>query len=228
MDSGVIAKVETEQPLEDYQETVPLNEEQPFEEVRQSIEVRSEIELDNNRIAQVGRAAIEDLRENDVSQIQEDGSITTGTKIEKYTKFTNFVYVPGSFLAVENGSGDFLFDVLNTRTDHQIARVDINLNQYANAHEEALIWKLGFKDRGGHAENGVVYGEDIIQDTEVGEILGASDKNQLGLVYNFESQKIKPFVTESSYVEVYQPSNFDTKDFIQFIESDILPFIRKR
>ena len=228
MRAGVIAVVESDELLNEFQNEVLLNDDRSFSNLKQSIQIRQELELDDGRHAQIGRAAIEDIHEVENVTINESGEISTRTIEEKFTRYTEFVFVSNSFISVESSSGEFLFDLLNNQLGIDVNRVDINLDKLASDHEDALTWKVGFNDRGSNAENGIVHGDDVFQDPEVGDVLGASNKNQLGLEYEYRSDIIKVFLTESSYIEVYQPSNYDTKDFVQFVENEILHLTQKR
>ncbi|WP_159899178.1 hypothetical protein [Salinirussus salinus] len=222
MQAGVIASVETTSPIKNYRQKVSVDDHPRFDSLEQCIEIRQEFSLEDGRTAQVGRAAIEDLRNRESTNITDGGEIVQREQEEKYTRYTEFLHVSGSFLMVRSSTGTFLFDLLNNHTDKQINVSNIRVNEFTDEHPQALVWKVGFRDRGNNAENGIIHGDGVMQDTEVGDILGTSDKNQVGLVYDFNSESIKMFITEGGYVEIYQPSNYDVKDTIRFVESELL------
>ncbi|WMT09796.1 hypothetical protein NP511_09240 [Natrinema thermotolerans] len=224
MESGVIATVDGPRSLEEFHDSVPLDNDAPFAESERCIEIRSELTLESGKPIYQGRAAIEELSEQEVSEISSDGTVSSSTTVNKETKYTEFLFVPDSFIAVENSAGTFLFQLLNVKTDHSVTPTNIDLNGYLLDHDDALVWKLGFKDRGANAENGVLHGHDLLEDQEVGGVLGQTEKNQIGIEHSFDSESVKVFLTESGYIDVYQPSSYDSKEFVNYILDEVIDF----
>lgn len=82
---------------------------------------------------------------------------------------------------------------------------------------------MGFYGHEGPAENGVVHGESVLEDSVFGEALESSKKNQLGLKIDHDGREFKMAITRSGYVEVYQPANLDTAEFAAFVRDEVLP-----
>lgn len=224
MESGVIALVDGPETLSEFHDSMPFDNDAPFSKSERSIEIRNTQKLENGKELYQGRAAKEELTERDSTEINSDGSITASTTIEKDTRYTEFLFVPDEFVAVESSAGTFLFELLTHRTPHTIVSIKFDLDGYLLDNDDAFVWKLGFKERGANAENGVVHGYDLLEDQEVGNILAPTEKNQLGLECSFNSDKIKLFLAESGYVDVYQPSNYDSKDFASLILDELLQY----
>jgi hypothetical protein len=221
MKSGVIAEAHGTGNVNDFYETVTPESER-FDELEQCVEVTENIQLSDGREAQLGRAAIQDL--NDIEDIHiDEGTIRRYEAPEKVTLYTDFLYVPDSFITVSSGSGIFAFNLIDSKFSISIDMVEFDLDDYVEQHPDADPWKIGFYDRIGNAENGVVHGEQLLKDSNVGDVLGTSKKNQVGLEYNFEGHLVKTFVVQSGYVDVYQPSNFETSEFVNFVETELLP-----
>ncbi|AZQ14517.1 hypothetical protein DOS48_06545 [Halorubrum sp. PV6] len=70
-----------------------------------------------------------------------------------------------------------------------------------------------------------MYGENVFSDDEIGEVLERSQLNQLGLQFERDGQIIKTTMSESGYVEIYQPSNFESEDYAEFILNDLTSFM---
>jgi len=214
-------------PIESY-----TSERQVDEETKLTVclEIRDTNETERGYILQKGRAAIQELgtetriridEKNDSINVVEDTNVVN-------TKYTEFVLVPGEFVAVESGNGVFAFRTIAAQTDAaKIKRANIDLDSLAASYEiesseSAIPWQLGFYGSGGSAEKGVLYGDDVISDAEFGKLVANLPKNQLGLEIDDE-EGIKMTATESGYVQVYQPSNYDSKDFSEFVLDHILP-----
>ena len=85
------------------------------------------------------------------------------------------------------------------------------------------IWKVGFYETHKLAENGVVHGNSLLSDEDIGTVLNNSKKNQLGIDYSFNGQPVRVFIAESGYVEIYQPNNFSSMEFATYIRDQIIP-----
>jgi len=222
MKAGIIATVEEEtDEIESFEEEILLPDHEVYSSIKQCVQIRETIELADNRVARVGRAAVDEISTSEKADI-ENGEIRVTEKPEMVTKYTEFLLVQGSFIAASSSSGRFVFDLISTHTGSEITPVEFDLNGFIEDRESADPWKVGFENRTGNAENGVVHGEELLRDGELGNALNNSKKNQIGLEYNSDGHLLKVFVTKSGYVEVYQPSNYDSREFIKFIESDLL------
>lgn len=191
-------------------------------ELSQCIEVQRTQTTDNGLTVQKGRAATQQLDEQESVEIV-DGSIRVQSRSQPVTKYTEFVAVPGRFIAVSNGGGTFAFDLLGANT--AIERAEIDLDSYfetQQAENDATPWKAGFYGHLGNAEKGVVYGEGVLDDSDFGGAVASSQKNQIGLSYSQGDELMKVSVTESGYVEVYQPSNYEESEFAEFVVEDVL------
>lgn len=227
MKAGIIATVDGQtDAIESFEEEVQIPDHEVYSSIKQCVQIRETLELADNRVAQLGRAAVDEISTNEKAEI-ENGEIRVSEKPEMVTKYTEFLLVPGSFIAASSGSGRFVFDLISSHTGSEISPVEFDLNGFIGDRESADPWKVGFENRTGNAENGVVHGEELLTDGELGNALTDSKKNQIGLEYSSDGHLLKVFVAKSGYVEVYQPSNYDSREFIDFIESDLLHHISK-
>ncbi|MFD1647377.1 hypothetical protein [Haloarchaeobius litoreus] len=176
-----------------------------------------------NRVV-VGAAARE-------RNLEDTGYTIRGTEIEEVsdegtiTEYTEFLTVPGEFVVVSSGDGSFAFDLIGRVGEADIERATIDLDGYIGSVESAEAWKVGFYDHDGQADNGVVYGDDILGDGEFGGVVDQARLNQLGVTYESQSgETVKLDITESGYLNVYSPG-FDSLEFADFIAGSIAPFI---
>lgn len=92
-------------------------------------------------------------------------------------------------------------------------------------YEDTALWQAGFYDRLGTAQKGVVYGEDVLDDEDIGDPLRDAQINQLGLEYEYDGDQMKITLTESGYIEVYQPSEFDSGEFATYLQNQIRQYV---
>lgn len=177
-----------------------------------------------------GQAATQEVEdETSVSVDRETGEIVVHDEPIKKGKHTRFVAVPDEFVAVKSGSGTFVFDILSFEYNISgVNRAEIDLNSYAERYytaEGVDPWQVGFYGNIGNAEKGVVYGEDVFSDDEIGEVLERSQLNQLGLQWEEDGYILKTTMSESGYVELYQPSSYGSTEFSEFILNKVYEFM---
>lgn len=198
------------------------------EKLRQQYEFESPRNTKTGITFYPGRAAIERIEEKDYIDFKEGGIIATQRE-EKTQYYTEFVLVQDNFVIVESSAGEFLFDLLATQTGTEVERANIDLYDLLehSANFEPDPWQVGFYGNDGKAEKGVLYGSNILEDSDVGKTLKNTKKNQIGLeILNEEDVNIKFTATESGYLEIYLPDNYDTSEFIDFISNFILPNLK--
>lgn len=223
MKAGVIAEIESKGTLDSLTESTQLPDDHRFDQLDRCIEIRGKMTTDSGLTVQHGRAAFEDLADEENVVISDDGTISTRNQSKKVTKYTEFIFVPDEFVVVSNNSGRFLFDILRSHTTNDVQTVYLDLDEFYQLHEDGMTWKAGFDARDGRAENGVVHGNNVLADSDIGGVIASSSKNQLGMDYSYQGNSVKVFLARSGYIEVYQPSNYDISDFAQFVSDEVLP-----
>jgi len=225
MTSGKISIVESEHSeLEALYNEVSAGD-TPFESFSETLIIDEEIHLDNNRTAYKGRAAVEDVDEVQQKKVLGQGQIEYQETLEKIVRTTEFLFIPDSFLIVENTAGEFILPLLNRNTEHSVFDAKIDLYGYSSEFEDVNHWKVGFEERTDSAENGVIHGDKILQDPEIGNLLGKTQKNQIGIEHPMADDIAKVFVTKSGYLELYQP-DLTTREFIQYLESNVIQHLK--
>ncbi|NUC72514.1 hypothetical protein HTZ84_09370 [Haloterrigena sp. SYSU A558-1] len=221
MQRGIIGLVNGDfSSLDTFRETT----EQNGFKLKRGIDIVRSGTLSNGQPVLIGRAGIEEVITKDEISINES-RIGFKETSETSTKYTEFVAIPGDFVVVDSGSGSFAFDLIGRQADCLISRAEIDLQQFYAAMRDynPNVWKLGFKGLGSQTQNGVVYGNDVTSDGGFGETLDETDKNQLGLSYTSEGDGIKMMITQSGYIEIYTPSNYEPEEFAEYIASKAIP-----
>ncbi|PSP37904.1 hypothetical protein BRC71_07955 [Halobacteriales archaeon QH_7_65_31] len=219
MKAGVIGLVDGNfDELESFSETFTQDD----TELSRCVEVRQTQVTDSGVPVQTGRVATQKLDEQETVEIN-DGQISVYETPDVTTLYTEFVSVPGEFVAVSSSSGIFAFDTIGRRTNTNIQRAELDLDSYAESRPESSPWKVGFYGHLGEADNGVVHGTSVLEDSDFGNVLQDAKKNQLGLEFTRDSEVMKITMADSGYVEVYQPSNYDSAEYAEFVVEEVLP-----
>jgi hypothetical protein len=170
----------------------------------------------------VGYQSTTDIRTH---TIDHDGNVVVDEdRTDIVTSVTDIVYVPDELLLTESLDDEYAHDVVEGAFNGSINSARINLSAFAESLSDVTFWMEGFYDRDAPVDAGTAFGQ-IDEDDEIRRILSESEKNQLGVTdldYNGRNLKIR--ITESGYVEVYQPNDVDTVEFTQFIEDCVLPY----
>jgi hypothetical protein len=197
-------------------------------EFREILKVNQEYKnLSNKTIGYFGEAAIEKPVSREETVVDDSGNISTETTQETVWNHTEFLLSPGEFVVIGNSDGLFLTDLIGQQADTMLERASVNLDAYLkNERSEASTWKYGFFGRDQNARKGTIYGDDLLDDGDIGRVLIDNSINQVGLTYERNGQQMKTSVTRSGYVEVYQPSEFDDVDYIEYLSDEISPYIR--
>lgn len=225
MQSGKLALLNSEvENLEDEVFEYTLPEKSPFDSVISSVRVDEVLSLNRGVKCIVGRAAQEDVERTESEEIESDGQISENKTAQKITRTTQFLLVPDVFLLVGSSSGEFLFPLLNEETNHSAYPAEISVDGFASDHDSAEYWKVGFTGRGDGAENGVVHGDTVFSDSEIGDVVGSADKNQLGVNFEYNGELLKLFVTESGYIDLYGTQ--ESAEFAEFMMDVIMPYTR--
>ncbi|MFP8955121.1 hypothetical protein ACLI4Y_00185 [Natrialbaceae archaeon A-CW3] len=219
MKAGVLGLVDgTFKVVDSFTETVS----EDGHELEQCLTIDRVFSLPGGDMAFEGRAAIDAVVNETVTSI-ENGDIHVAEQEEIVTRYAEFVGVPGEFVAVSSGDGTFAFDLIGKETATDIERVSLDLDEFFTAHADATPWKAGFFGTGQNGTNGVFHGEDLRDNMD--SILADSRLNQIGLSYEFDGGDVKMTATRSGYVEIYQPSSFDSTQYLEYLREEIIPHL---
>ena len=177
--------------------------------------------LQGDLVLQGGEAVTESVAEVSIPSV-DDGTITTTEDYQKTFLYTEFLAVPGEFIIIDGTDGEFLFDQLTSYTDGFVSRATVDLDSYAESRPNADPWECGFSGASGNIDSGTVYGEDVTDDLNMGDVLESSDKNQLGLEFEYEGRDIKMEVSRSGFIRILEPS-MQQGTFVEFIKDEIQP-----
>lgn len=227
MEAGVIALLSSDKAgLDNKISKTKLPDSSPFNTLTTTLRVNDELTLKGGVSAYVGRVGQEDVEKSETTSITEEGEIVSDKKPEKITRTTRFLLIPDEFVAVETSSGEFLFPFLNEETSHSAFPAEFSLDSFAEDHPDAEYWKAGFTDRGDGAENGVLHGDTVFEDSEFGNVIVNSVKNQLGIKIEYDGKLSKLYLTKSGYVNYYGAD--ETNRFAELILDELMRYTQMK
>lgn len=209
-------------------EEFPLTEHRRGETLRKSLRVgAAKTDFAGNAVVE-GQAAHQDDATVKRVDIDDDGRIVEREEeIEKITETAEFLSISGEYVVAQSTQDDWLFPLVGTATDTTIKEAQIDMDGLIEANPEAHYWMAGIYNRPGDVESSEGFGEgDVFEDEEFGEEYRKSDKNRIGMEFEFEDRDMKIIVTESGYVQVYRPSDFTSLEFKRLIDEVIWPHVQ--
>lgn len=205
----------------------------PDTEVRSGLELHrtlslrgSETDLRGNEVT-LGQAGRQEVATEKTYDIEPDGTIVSdGERKDKVTDIADFIYVEDEYVVTESTKKEFAFSLLAKAIGAEVTNAGINMNGFIEAHQDARFWMAGYYNHTGEPTSGDGYAEgDLFESDEFREVFDESDKNRIGVEFEFETEQIKLLLTEGGYIQVYRPSDYDTLQFKRLIDEEILPYV---
>lgn len=222
MRAGVLGVVDGSfEMVDSYAETVT----EGGRELDRRLEIDRVFSLPSGGMAFQGRAAAERLTSSRDAAI-EDGGITVTEGTDVTTEFTEFVGVPGEFVAVGSGAGTFAFDLVGAETNTSIERATLDLEGVLGDHDAARPWRVGVSGDEDGGVNGTFHGEDLRASRDLPALLDGATLTQLGLAYGHDGDEVKMTASRSGYVEVYQPTSYDAEAFLEYVRDEVLGHVQ--
>jgi hypothetical protein len=209
----------------------------PVVESKQGVEVRSTLELgetetdlSGHRVVK-GQAAKQDTAMVKTYSITDAGGIDAeADDVRVVTDVADFMCVSGEYIVAESTEKSFVFDLFEAATGTHVEPITIDVESLIRTYRDdesdadAKFWMGGFHNRPGDVDAGDGYGDgDIFEDEGLGDVMWESEKNRIGMEFEFQGERIKVMVTESGYAEVYRPSDFGALRFSRLVEDVLLP-----
>lgn len=216
--------------LDEFRATIGLPEQAPVDTVSEGIDIRDSQRTEGGVLIQSGDAAAEELVEDEVTQIT-DNRISNRTEEAVSANFGTFTYSSDGTLIVEGG-GSFIPQIISEHTEISAQSSKIDINSYfeflrsTHGPDDVNVWKVGFEEERTNADNGVLHGSDLMNDSELTQLLESSKKTQLGVEFQFRGERIKLYVAESGYFDIYEPTNYPDKQVIEFLQDQLIQFTK--
>ncbi len=153
--------------------------------------------------------------------------ITDGVEVLD-TGWSNFWLTNKSFILINKKLAKVkVFEIISNGlfgTPENIDPISFNIEEISIAHPRQ--WLGGFRDREGNIHSGTFYGEDILNDMEMGTpYQRTTNKNQVGIFTEYFGPEIKIKVTRQGYVLIYRNLNEDPQIAFEFIRDELNGYI---
>lgn len=219
MQAGVIGVVDGSFDVVDtYADTVREGD----TDLRRCLEVDRVFSLPSGDAAFAGRAAREYRRERETARF-EGGSVTVSEEPQVATRHTPVAGVPGEFVVVGSGQGEFAFDLVGADTGTAVERATLDLDAFFDRRGDATPWKVGFRHADGDGVSGALHGGDLREDHDLDAVLDGATLTQVGLEYDYDGRALKMTAARSGYVEVYQPRDLDVGTYLAYLREELAP-----
>lgn len=180
--------------------------------------------------------------EEDEYFVDDEGKIRTRTTLDNIVQdYTNFVAVPApesgshnGYVLVDSSSGTFAFQMIGRQTAGRIRTAELQLGSFYLDREDTFSAQTSGGPTGvPGAGKMTAWGSDVLDTEEVGKHLRSAAHsdvlNQLagGYVYEKDDDSGHPYevnMSESGYVEVWDPNDLTTAEFLRWVRAEVLPY----
>lgn len=185
------------------------------------------IDLGGDTIARHGRAAQQQLKEKEMPDVETGGDIRIQREHKPEWEWTEFWVVkkdnPGNFAVVRNSDGTFGFELLADATGANIDQVQFDLEEIRR--DFPGQWVGGFEERSGRVQSGLLYGDEIEDDVEMGDpFKKTSNKNVLGPKIDYRGQELKVKVGADGWVQIVSPGTYPRDAYLCFLRDVMLNY----
>lgn len=141
---------------------------------------------------------------------------------------TRFAAVPESgdhpgFALASTSAGAFVFDYLKESQTHcEMYPGAINIQKFLKENPGIYVHELGRNSLQDDGRTTIDWLEESIDHDEAVSRLN----NGVGLTLDFAATEIalRAYITQSGWIEVYEPGDMETADFVEWVEKNILPY----
>jgi len=208
------------------------------DELTAAVNVQEQKTLTGGNSVYVGKAMRERVAEEDSYHV-EDGVIKERTTVDSLVQdFTRFAAVPASenhdgFMLVSSSSGLFAFGLVSAQNTGRLRTANLRLGSFYRDREDTFTPTTSGGAIGGFkAQKMTAWGDDVLDDENVGDLLDDPVRtnllNQLAGEYIYEVAgtgiPFKVNMANSGYVEVWDPSDLTTPQFIKWVRTEVLPY----
>jgi hypothetical protein len=182
-------------------------------------------DLSGEIVGKKGTAAKQIIDDVESPSIQ-DGEINIRSQKETVWRWTEFWLAFNGdgpdFVLVKKHNSGFPFGLLSDALDQRVKRASFNLEDMIRDYPGQ--WTGGFGERQAKVQSGLLWGDDIEDDTEMGDPFISSSKNLIGPTIQYRGQKLKTKISSEGFVQIVDPNDYSREAFIAFVEEMVLPY----
>lgn len=154
----------------------------------------------------------------DQRNLQINGNISIKTEEVKQERWTRYWLADNNYLVVQNKEGRFAYDLVHRITGADVNKIDINIPRIIRDYPGQ--WMGSFGNRSSNVNSGTLYGDDIENDTELGQAYRNSNKSTIGVKMGYNGDNLMLRIGES-WFQIVSPGGYTRKDYLEFFE-DVL------
>lgn len=223
--------------VEDTVQTRPVDA-PGVDELTAAINVQEQRTLTGGGDYYVGEALRERVVEDDSYRV-EDGSIKSVTTVDNVVQdYTRFVVAPATdahsgFMVVSSSDGLFAFGMVSRQNVGRITDADLELGSFYLDREDTFTPQTsGGPTNSFEAGKLTAWGDDVLEDEDLSSLLSSAVRHdrldQLAGEYIYEEDgsgiPYKVNMARSGYVEVWNPSDLTTGQFLRWVRNEVLPY----
>jgi len=209
------------------------------DELTAALNVQEQRTLTGGGEIYVGEAMRERVVEDESYYVDDEGSIGTRTTVDNVVQdYTTFVVVPApesgghsGFMLVSSSEGAFAYGLVSRQNVGRVEAADLNLGSFYLDREDTFTPETSGGPTGRFdATKMTAWGDDVLDDEDVQDLLDGAVRhntlNQLAGEYVYEGVGLayKVNMARSGYVEVWNPSDLTTPQFVKWVRTEVLPY----
>jgi hypothetical protein len=215
MISGNIAQIENQQ--ETYSDFI---EETNGSDLRSCVNVTNTLQT-NIGTVKAGIAAEEHYVDRRGLQI--NGDISIKLKEVKEERWTRYWIADNEYLVVQNKDGRFAYDLIHRITGADVNKISIDISEIIRDYPGQ--WMGSFGNRSSNVNSGTLYGDDIENDTDLGQAYRNSNKSTIGVKIGYNGDNLMLRIGES-WFQIVSPGDYTRKEYLNFFEDVMRNYVK--
>ncbi|KZX47083.1 hypothetical protein AV929_01775 [Haloarcula sp. K1] len=116
----------------------------------------------------------------------------------------------------------FAFNLIEQALNGDLSEAEFELARIVSDHPGQ--WMGGFEERSDNVRNGILYGDDIEYDGDIGTAFRNSDKNMIGPDIDYGGQTLR-LRMGSNWFQVLKPGDFTRKEYLNFLDQYLRKYL---
>jgi hypothetical protein len=157
---------------------------------------------------------------------EDDGTYSLVPEKRKATNWAHLHITPSYIVVDKKNSRAFVRDIISKGLKLPVntpSFLALDTKKIAGDHKNH--WTRAFAERIGRVNEGVVYGDAVEQDAEIGPVLASAKVNTVGITTNYFGNPLKVRVSSNGVITLLGKNTYE--EFIDYLESEIMSYMMK-
>jgi hypothetical protein len=150
-----------------------------------------------------------------------NGNISVEVQEVKQQRWTRYWLLDNNYVVVQNKEGRFAFDLLQRITGGNVEKVTFDIAAIIDDYPGQ--WMGSFGNRSNNVNSGTLYGEDIENDTDLGQAYRDSNKSTIGVRMGYNGDTLMLRVGES-WFQIVSPGDYTRRQYLEFLENVMMNY----